>query len=107
MNKRSFSLFLLFSFLLGGLAVWLRAQENQANILVKVELVQLNVAVMDHKGGYITGLNPSDFVVLEDGIRQKIATFGEGNEATRTLIEGPEDGRSKSAEGQTRRVRAT
>src|ERR1017187_5191571 len=45
---RACFLFLLFSFLLGGLAVWLRAQENQANILVKVELVQLNVAVMDH-----------------------------------------------------------
>jgi len=53
---------------------------------------------MDHKGGYITGLNPSDFVVLEDGIRQKIATFGEGNEATRTLIEGAEEGKSKSAD---------
>jgi VWFA-related protein len=37
--------------------------------------------------------------VLEDGIRQKIATFGEGNEATRTLIAGPEDGKSRSADG--------
>ena len=98
MTKRSLFLFLFFSFLVGGAAVWLRAQDNQANIRVKVELVQLNVAVMDHKGGYITGLNPSDFVVLEDGIRQKIATFGEGNEATRTLIEGPEEGKSKSAD---------
>jgi Ca-activated chloride channel family protein len=97
MNKRSLYLFLLFSFLLGGLAVWLHAQENQANIRVKVELVQLNVAVMDHKGGYVTGLDPADFVVVEDGIRQKIATFGEGNEATRTLIEGPEEGRSRLA----------
>ena len=99
MTKPSFFVALLFSFLVsGGPAVRLQAQDNQANIRVKVELVQLNVAVMDHKGGYITGLNPSDFVVLEDGIRQKIATFGEGNEATRTLIEGPETGRSRSAE---------
>jgi Ca-activated chloride channel homolog len=99
MTKRSVFLVLFLSFVVGGAAVWLRAQDNQANIRVKVELVQLNVAVMDHKGGYITGLNPSDFVVLEDGIRQKIATFGEGNEATRTLIEGPEEGKSKSADG--------
>jgi len=72
------------------------AQGNDANIHVKVELVQLNVAVMDHKGNYVTGLNPGDFVVMEDGIRQKIATFAEGNEATRTLIAGPEEGKLKA-----------
>ncbi len=99
MTKRNAFVALFLSFVVGGAALGLRAQDNQANIRVKVELVQLNVAVMDHKGGYITGLNPSDFVVLEDGIRQKIATFGEGNEATRTLIEGPEEGKLKSADG--------
>jgi Ca-activated chloride channel family protein len=99
MTKRSLFLCLCFSFFVGGPAVQARAQENRANIRVQVELVQLNVAVMDHKGGYVTGLNPADFVVQEDGIRQKIATFGEGNEATRTLIEGPEAGAPKSADG--------
>lgn len=96
MKKSIFTLFSLLSFMLGALPVGLSAQDGQANIRVKVELVQLNVAVMDHKGGYVTGLNPSDFVVQEDGIRQKIATFGEGNEATRTLIAGPEDSRARA-----------
>jgi Ca-activated chloride channel homolog len=63
------------------------AQDSQLHIRVKVELVQLNVAVMDHKGNYVSGLQPSDFVVMEDGIPQKVATFGEGNEPTRSLMD--------------------
>src|SRR5579863_2887614 len=96
--KRQRAVVVLFCFLfLIGFADRTLAQGNEPNIHVKVELVQLNVAVMDHKGGYVTGLNPNDFVVMEDGIRQKIATFGEGNEATRTLIAGPEGGKSEAA----------
>ena len=48
-------------------------------------MVQLNVAVMDSKGNYVTGLRPSDFEVVEDGIPQKVATFAEGNEPTRQV----------------------
>jgi len=59
------------------------------HIHVAVDLVQLNVAVTDSKGNYITGLKPGDFTVLEDGITQKVATFGEGNEPTRKLTDGP------------------
>jgi Ca-activated chloride channel homolog len=58
-----------------------------SHIHVVVELVQLNVAVTDSKGRYVTGLQPGDFSVSEDGIPQKIATFGEGNEPTRQLME--------------------
>ena len=54
-------------------------------------MVQLNVAVMDSKGNYVTGLKPSDFVVTEDGIPQKVATFGEGNEATRRVTSAADD----------------
>jgi Ca-activated chloride channel homolog len=57
------------------------------HIHVVVELVQLNVAVTDSRGNYVTGLQPGDFSVVEDGIQQKIATFGEGNEPTRKLLE--------------------
>lgn len=46
---------------------------------VDVNLVLLNVAVTDHKGNYVTGLRPSDFTIIEDGIQQKISSFGEGN----------------------------
>src|ERR1700736_28654 len=86
------------------------AQEAETKIRVEVNMVQLNVAVMDSKGNYVTGLRPSDFVVTEDGIPQKEATFGEGNEATRrvtaiadeTKPEGlrsrPQNGSSDSSE---------
>ena len=63
-----------------------------SQIRVMVELVQLNVAVTDSKGEYVTGLQPSDFTVLEDGIAQKLATFAEGNEPTRKLREGSSSG---------------
>ena len=67
------------------------AQEGESRILVIVNMVQLNVAVTDNKGNYITGLRPQDFAVLEDGIRERIATFGEGNEPTHSLLEVADD----------------
>ena len=71
------------------------AQEAETKIRVEVNMVQLNVAVMDSKGNYVTGLRPSDFVVAEDGIPQKVATFGEGNEPTRRVTsDGTEGGKS-------------
>jgi len=61
----------------------LDSQENGSDIRVVVNMVQLNVAVTDNKGNYITNLRPSDFTIAEDGIMQKLATFGEGDEPTR------------------------
>jgi VWFA-related protein len=64
----------------------LKAQANKGNdevIRVTVDLVQLDVAVTDKKGNYVTGLSPANFAIYEDGIGQKIATFDEGNEAPR------------------------
>jgi Ca-activated chloride channel homolog len=60
--------------------------QDTGRILVNVNLVQLNVAVTDSKGRYITDLNPQDFIISEDKIPQKIATFEEGNGPTRSLI---------------------
>ena len=60
-----------------------RAQESQPDIQVVVDMVQLNVAITDDKGNYITGLGPHDFVVTEDSISEKIATFAEGDEPAR------------------------
>ena len=63
------------------------AQEVVApRINVKVDLVQLNVAVTDNKGNYITDLRPQDFVITEDGISENIALFGEGGEAVHALL---------------------
>ena len=60
------------------------AQDNP-DIHVVVNMVQLNVAVTDRKGNYVTGLKPDDFQILEDGIVEKPATFAEGNEPARNL----------------------
>src|SRR5262249_21789168 len=67
-----------------GTRTWAQVAVDQ-RIHVIVDLVQLNVAVTDKKGNYVTGLRPEDFAITEDGIPQKIATFGEGNEQDRGL----------------------
>src|SRR5690242_18799115 len=57
------------------------AQDNQPSIHVQVNMVQLNVAVTDSKGNYITGLRQQDFEVVEDNIPEKLAVFAEGHES--------------------------
>ncbi len=91
-------------YLSGGQSVIAQAPvQVDPHIHVAVDLVQLNVAVTDSHGNYVTGLQPSDFVITEDGISQKIATFGEGNEAPARLADAPsgkEDGSSAAAVSQ-------
>jgi VWFA-related protein len=69
-----------------GTRIWAQVAVDQ-RIHVVVDLVQLNVAVTDKKGNYVTGLRPEDFAISEDRIPQKIATFGEGNEHGRGLAD--------------------
>jgi VWFA-related protein len=57
------------------------AQDESSRFHVNVVLVQLNVAVTDSKGNYISGLRPEDFAIKEDNISEKIATFEEGSES--------------------------
>jgi VWFA-related protein len=61
------------------------AQQNESDIHVVVNMVQVNVAVTDDKGNYVTGLHPEDFLITEDGITEKIATFEEGNGPARRV----------------------
>jgi VWFA-related protein len=63
------------------------AQDETSRFRVNVVLVQLNVAVTDSNGNYVSGLRPEDFVIKEDNIPEKIATFEEGNEFPRELTE--------------------
>jgi Ca-activated chloride channel family protein len=77
-------------------ATWMVAQESEPNIRVVVDMVQLNVAVTDNKGNYVTGLRPSDFAIVEDAIPQKLATFGEGNEPAYRVADVGSDGKSSS-----------
>jgi VWFA-related protein len=81
-----FPLLLLGTF--SGTRLWGKAQKRQPDMTVfhvTVNMVQLDVAVTDKKGDYVTGLSPWDFAIYEDGILQKVATFGEENEAPRSL----------------------
>ena len=59
--------------------------QESPNLHVVVNMVQLNVAVTDKNGNYVTGLTPKDFVIFEDGILEKTATFAEGNGPARSL----------------------
>ena len=73
-------------------------------IHVAVDLVQLNVAVTDSRGNYITGLQPVDFTIVEDGIPQKIATFAEGKEPVRILTEAAKRDQNSTLEGVANNV---
>src|SRR5580698_1611915 len=85
MRRKTLFLLRLFSLLFVGHGSGFEAQESP-DLHVVVNLVQLNVAVTDKKGNYVTGLKPKDFSVVEDGITEKIATFAEGNEPAVSLI---------------------
>ena len=61
-----------------GALLWVSAQERPT-FRIKVDMVVLSFTVTDSKGKYINGLKPADFRVFEDGIAQKVNTFGEGN----------------------------
>jgi len=63
------------------------AQDESSRLHVNVVLVQLNVAVTDHKGNYIQGLKPEDFEITEDKIPERIATFEEGSAAARSVAD--------------------
>src|SRR2546426_12784458 len=84
--------FLLFCFFTGLILASRNCatQESEPDIHVIVNMVQLNVAVTDNKGNYVTGLRPQDFAITEDAIAEKLATFGEGDEPTR-LVESASD----------------
>src|SRR6476646_4159111 len=97
--RRVLSIGLVVAVFLGPGAIGGSTQENPADIPVIVNMVQLNVAVTDNKGNYITGLRPEDFVVSEDGINQKIATFGEGSEPTRRILEAAGENKAPEVAG--------
>src|SRR5256885_17006392 len=63
------------------------AQQDSTRLHVVVNLVQLNVAVTDSKGNYVTDLRPSDFVVTEDSIPGTIATFEGGKGPTKRIVD--------------------
>lgn len=89
MTKRCFPGVLILSGLIFFSGVLTAGQgSGQTDVIrVEVNLVQMNVAVMDSKGNYVTGLRPQDFAITEDEIPQKIAVFEEGNGPTQTIAD--------------------
>jgi Ca-activated chloride channel homolog len=83
-------LFALSTLLVLGSGTGSKAQESP-DIHVVVNMVQLNVAVTDKNGNYITGLKPKDFAIYEDGIMEKPATFSEGDAPARHVGDNGEE----------------
>jgi Ca-activated chloride channel family protein len=97
-----------FGVLAGGFAavsggVWLFAQDIATSVgrtpvfKSRVDLVVLSFTVTDNKGKYVNGLKPADFRIMEDGIKEKLSTFSEGNRPAMQIME---DGTMKPAPPQ-------
>jgi Ca-activated chloride channel homolog len=103
MSKKYASFLAFFLAAFSATAVRTPAQNREpggTTFHVTVDMVQLDVAVTDKKGNYVSGLTPWNFAILEDGIRQKVATFGEEGEAPRRLEE------FKPGEGNPKLIRS-
>ena len=79
--------FLIGAGIAGSASVLILLAQDRPTFRVKVDMVVLSFTVTDSKGHYINGLKPSDFRVTEDGIAQKINTFGEGNKPPLQVLE--------------------
>ena len=71
---------------LSSALVWLYAQDRPT-FRIKVDMVVLSFTITDSKNHYINGLKPSDVKVFEDGIPQRLNTFGEGNKPPLQILE--------------------
>jgi Ca-activated chloride channel family protein len=71
-----------------GGGIWLYGQEPRTPVFKsRVDLVVLSFTVTDNKGKYVNGLKPSDFRILEDGIKEKLSTFSEGNRPAMQIMD--------------------
>jgi Ca-activated chloride channel family protein len=89
MTKRFPALISLFSIVLSaGSGPSAAVGQRDSPMKINVFLVQLNVAVTDRKGNYVTGLRPEDFEIVEDkNIAETTSSFEEGKEPVRNLLE--------------------
>src|SRR5215211_7544987 len=51
------------------------AEQDEEVVTVKSQLVNIDVVVRDRKGKYVTDLKAEDFVVVENGVPQKVLFF--------------------------------
>ncbi len=71
----------------GVVVAALALAQDRPTFRIKVDMVVLSFQVTDNKGKYVNGLKPKDFRILEDGIPQKISTFGEGSKTPMQVAE--------------------
>ena len=106
MTRKSFAVFGSLSCLIymGVGQLSLAPQDDPMRLRMNVVLVQLNVAVTDSHGNYVTGLRPQDFSVTEDNIPQNVSTFEESRGYGR---DGDGDGPWRTRQcAEIRRVRS-
>jgi len=80
---------------------------SQVKFAIRTELVLIPTLVTDKSGNHITGLKKEDFIVLEDGVEQKVATFEEIHSDVHPLRRSAppnEFSNSVTDESSTRRV---
>ena len=77
MRRKTLGICCILSFLFSPSAGLQLVSQDPMQLRVNVVLVELNIAVTDSKGNYVTGLRPEYFVITEDKIPQKISTFEE------------------------------
>jgi Ca-activated chloride channel family protein len=95
------AIFFILAFSFGTRTASYQQSQSAPPLRFVVDLVQLNVAVTDDRGNYINNLQPSDFVITEDGIPEKIATFEEGNGPTRRLVDVSEADKPEAGNSST------
>ncbi|MGH9404528.1 MAG: VWA domain-containing protein [Terriglobia bacterium] len=81
---------LIFAAVLPGSAARAKAQniETSTEVLHRtVNLVQLDVAVTDKKGNYVSGLRPWNFKIYEDGIPEEVTFFAAENGPLRRVAD--------------------
>jgi VWFA-related protein len=82
----------LFGLAAGGAVLHAQESGQRPIFRVKVDMVVLSFTVTDNKNNYVNGLKPGDFRIYEDGILQKLNTFGEG---AKTPVAVLEDGKTQ------------
>ncbi len=65
---------------------WIMPDQEQGRIRVQTTLVNVPVVVSDISGGAVLGLQADDFILLDDGIRQKLAFFVAAAEPIRVAL---------------------
>ena len=92
MTKRYLLLLLTFGFVFSAVSTAGQDDDHSGTVIRRtVNLVELDVAVTDSKGNYVTNLRPNDFAVYEDGIQEKVANFGEENRSQPRPVDASPD----------------